>query len=135
MRNGVCLCRRKHGTPIQKCKLSFHDKACYISRCIRMARMISVAVRGKAGLQKQIDLNKYTLTLINAFLSNGDYLPHRMMYQKMSLLSGMVKQYVDDDGIWHVTPERVHAYVSSAFKKLAPMSELKDSTVIKEISE
>ena len=120
-------------------------------------------------------MNEYMLTLINAFLSGGDYLPHRMMYQKMSLLSGMVKQYVDlgmaekaikhmqqliearnmyndflkdstekhclmfpeddDDGIGHVTPEKVQAYVSSAFKKLEQMPELKGSMVIKEMSE
>lgn len=80
---------------IEKCKLSFHDKARYISRCIRMIRMISVEVEGKNGLQKQLELNEYMLTIINAFLSGGDYLPHRMVYQKMALLSGMVYQYTD----------------------------------------
>ena len=80
---------------IEKCKLSFHDKARYISRCIRMIRMISIENEGKDGLQKQLDLGEYMLTMINAFLSGGDYLPHRMIYQKMALLSGMVAQYTD----------------------------------------
>ena len=46
-------------------------------------------------LQKQLDLSEYMLTMINAFLSGGEYLPHRMVYQKMALLSGMVSQYTD----------------------------------------
>ena len=80
---------------IEKCKLSFHDKARYISRCIRMIRMISIETEGKDGLQKQLDLSEYMLTMINAFLLGGEYLPHRMVYQKMALLSGMVSQYTD----------------------------------------
>ena len=38
---------------IEKCKLSFHDKARYISRCIRLVRRISVEVDGKDGIQKR----------------------------------------------------------------------------------
>ena len=79
---------------IEKCKLSFHDKARYISRCIRLMRMISEDVDGSDGLRRQVELSEYMLTLINAFLSGGDYLPHRMVYQKMALLSGMITQYI-----------------------------------------
>lgn len=83
--------------PIEKCKLSFHDKARYISRCIRLMRMISEDIDGKDGIEHQVELNEYMLTLINAFLSGGKYLPHRMVYQKMALLSGMISQYINLD--------------------------------------
>ena len=149
----------------RKCKESFHDKARYISRCIRMIRMISVVEEGEEGRWKQLKLNEYMLNIINAFLSGGDYLPHRMVYQKMALLSGMVKQYValdmigeafermnqlietrnmytefmrdpesrhclmfpedDDDGIWHVTPERIEMYVKNAFERLESVADEK----------
>jgi len=79
---------------IEKCRLSFHDKARYISRCIRLMRTISEDTDGKDGLEHQTALNEYMLTMINAFLSGGDYLPHRMVYQKMALLSGMISQYL-----------------------------------------
>ena len=82
-------------TALEKCKKSFAEKARFISRCIRLARMISVASDGDAEIVKQIELNEYMLRIINAFLSGGDYIPHRMMYQKLSLLSGMVAQYAD----------------------------------------
>ena len=158
---------------IEKCKLSFHDKARYISRCIRLARMISVEVDGKGGIKKRLDLNEYMLTMINAFLSGGEYLPHRMMYQKMSLLSGMVKEYVDleminraiecmqelieardmyldfikcpedkhclmflegdDDGIWHITPERIKEYVETAWDKLSKSDEALNSEILRKL--
>ncbi len=80
---------------LQKVKVAFHDKARFISRCIRMVRMISEDTKGKAGLEDQLRLNEYMLTMINAFLSGGDYLPYRMMYQKHSLLCHMVHQCID----------------------------------------
>ena len=159
---------------IEKCKLSFHDKARYISRCIRLARMISVEVDGKDGIKKRLDLNEYMLTMINAFLSGGEYLPHRMMYQKMSLLSGMVKEYVDleminraiecmqelieardmyldfikcpdekhclmflegdDDGIWHITPEKIKGYVESAWEKISKSDETPNLEMLRQLA-
>lgn len=153
--------------------MSFHDKARYISRCIRLARMISVEVDGEDGIKKRLDLNEYMLTMINAFLSGGEYLPHRMMYQKMALLSGMVKEYVDlkmpkratecmqelieardmyldfikspeekhclmflegdDDGIWHITPDRIKEYVESAWNKLSKSDEDLDSEILRQL--
>ena len=77
-------------TALIKCKKSFAEKARYISRCIRLARMI-----GEDSIEKQIKLNEYMLRIINAFLSGGDFLPYRMMYQKISLLSMLVCQYTD----------------------------------------
>lgn len=152
---------------LEKCKLSFHDKARYISRCIRLARSISFKTYGEGRLEEQLSLSEYMLTLINAFLSGGDYLPHRMMYQKMALLSGMVGQYADlkmpekalrcmqqllcardsysefikhpedkhclmfpegdDDGIWHITPERIKCYVDGAWERLSAIKDLIDA--------
>ena len=160
---------------IEKCKLSFHDKARYISRCIRLIRMISVEVDGKDGLQKQLNLNEYMLTMINAFLSGGEYLPHRMIYQKMALLSGMVGQYVrldmteraiecmcelietrdkyaafiknpngkhclmflegDDDGKWHVTPEKIKVYVEGAWGKISALPQLQNTEILRELQQ
>jgi len=82
---------------LQKCKESFAEKARFISRCIRLARMISETQDGKAGLQYQADLNEYMLNIINAFLSCGDYIPFRQIYQKTSLLCQMVSQYTELD--------------------------------------
>ena len=84
-----------YDTALQKIKTAFHDKARFISRCIRLVRMISEDTKGKDALAEQLRLNEYMLTLINAFLSGGDYLPYRMMYQKHSLLCHMVHQCID----------------------------------------
>ncbi len=78
---------------LQKCKKSFAVKARYISRCIRLARMISEKSEGSAGLEYQVELNEYMLRIINAFLSGGDYIPNRQLFQKTSLLCMMVSQY------------------------------------------
>ncbi len=160
---------------LKKCKTSFHDKARYISRCIRLARMISKASKGDEELQKQLELNEYMLTLINAFLSGGDYLPYRMIYQKLALLSGLVTQYSrvgitdkaieymnelietrraflkflkhpedshclmfpedDDDGIWHVTSERIDAYVANAYDTLSTLPQLKGTSILNDLTE
>lgn len=80
-------------TALQKCKESFADKARFISRCIRLARMISERNANESAAIEQIELNEYMLRLINAFLSGGDYMSYRQVYQKTSLLSGMTGQY------------------------------------------
>lgn len=81
---------------ISKCKESFAFKARFISRCIRMIAMINYETDKENGLKKRIELDEYMLRIINAFLSGGDYLPHRQIYQKTSLLSDMVGLYVHD---------------------------------------
>lgn len=82
---------RDFETALLKCKRSFACKARYISRCIRMAKWISENL-GEP-LEKQVELNQYMLTMIDAFLSGGDYLPHRMIGQKISLLWVLVDEY------------------------------------------
>ncbi len=80
---------------LQKCKESFAEKARFISRCIRLARMISETQDGNNALSYQVALNEYMLNIINAFLSGGDYIPFRQIYQKISLLCQMVSQYTE----------------------------------------
>ena len=80
---------------LQKCKESFAAKARFISRCIRLARMISEVKDGEGALQYQTELNEYMLNIINAFLSCGDYIPYRQIYQKTSLLCQMTWQYTE----------------------------------------
>lgn len=41
--------------------------------------------------QKCIELNEYMLNVIDGFLSGGDYLPHRQIFQKTSLLLGLIR--------------------------------------------
>ena len=79
---------------LEKCKESFAQKARYISRCIRMARMINESNESE-NISYQIELNKYMLNIIDAFLSGGNYMPARMVYQKVSLLAMLVHQFVD----------------------------------------
>lgn len=78
---------------VQKCKESFAEKARFIARCIRLVRRISETENGSAALQYQAELNEYMLNIINAFLSGGDYIPFRQIYQKASLLCQMTHQY------------------------------------------
>ena len=79
---------------LEKCKESFAQKARYISRCIRMARMINESNESE-NISYQIELNKYMLNIIDAFLSGGNYMPARTVYQKVSLLAMLVHQFVD----------------------------------------
>ncbi len=57
----------------------------FTSRCIRLAGRI-VRAEGKPNADKiSLELDEYMLRLINAFLSGGDYLPHRQIFQKTCL--------------------------------------------------
>lgn len=77
-----------------KCRASFALKARYVSRCIRMAGEIQESKDGDKGLAKRMEYEEYMLRLINAFLSGGDYLPCRQIFQKSLLLRGMVHKYI-----------------------------------------
>ena len=79
----------------QKCRESFAVKARYIARCIKLARIISESTEGNEGLRYQTELNEYMLRILNAFLSGGEHLPNRQVYQKASLLCQMVGQYAE----------------------------------------
>lgn len=74
---------------LQKCKESFTTKARYVSRCIRLARQISEMKYGKKAAKEQFEYSKYMLRMIDAFLSGGDYISHRLASQKIMLLCGL----------------------------------------------
>ena len=76
------------------CRASFALKARYISRCLRIAGEIQEARDGEAGLAKRMEYEEYMLRLINAFMSGGDYMPCRQVFQKYLLLRGMVGKYI-----------------------------------------
>ncbi len=69
------------------CRESFSISARFMSRCIRlMAQM-----QGRT-LAEKVEYNEYMLRMINAFLTGGDYMPHRQIYQKMALVTGLIKE-------------------------------------------
>ena len=85
---------QNYDVALRKCKESFALKARYVSRCIRLARMINEKVKGVSGLTEQHEYSKYMLRMIDSFLSGGEYLPYRMVYQKIALLCGMVHECI-----------------------------------------
>ena len=69
------------------CRESFTISARFVSRCIRfMAQM------PERTLAEKVEFNEYMLRMINAFLTGGDYMPHRQIYQKMALTTGLIKE-------------------------------------------
>lgn len=66
----------------------------FTSRCIRLAGRVVRAEGGPDADKISLELDEYMLRLINAFLSGGDYLPHRQIFQKTCLLPGLVAQNV-----------------------------------------
>ena len=71
------------------CRESFTQKARFVSRCLRL-----MAQMPGQELTKKVEYNEYMLCMINAFLTGGDYMPHRQMYQKMSLMTGLIKENI-----------------------------------------
>ena len=88
------LNNRFAGEALEKVKKSFAQMARFTSRCIRLAGK-TVRAKGSENADKiGLELDEYMLRLLNAFLSGGDYLPHRQIFQKTALLSGLVSQNV-----------------------------------------
>ena len=90
----IAQANKEYDDALLKCRSSFALKARYISRCIRMAGEIYQAKDVENGLAKRIEYEEYMLRMINAFLSGGDYLPCRQIFQKHLLLCVMIKRYV-----------------------------------------
>jgi len=90
----IAQANKDYDEAMLKCRSSFALKARYISRCIRMAGEIHQAKDGECGLAERMNYEEYMLRLLNAFLSGGDYLPCRQIFQKHILLCGMVQKYV-----------------------------------------
>lgn len=85
----------KYDVAMEKIKKSFASKARFTSRCIRLAARIHRKQCDGAASKECLALNEYMLRLINAFLSGGDYLPDRQMFQKTSLLTGIIYDCVN----------------------------------------
>lgn len=89
----IAYADNKNEIALEKIKKSFAIMARFTSRCIRLAGRI-VRAEGRAdSAQVSIQLDEYMLRLIDAFLSGGDYLPHRQIFQKTALLQGLVSQH------------------------------------------
>lgn len=89
----IAQANKEYDDAMLKCRSSFALKARYISRCIRMAGEIHQASDRENGLAQRMEYEEYMLRLLNAFLSGGDYLPCRQIFQKHVLLCGMVKKH------------------------------------------
>lgn len=90
----IAQANRQLDEAMLKCRASFALKARYISRCIRMAGEIRNLSDSENGLRNQMEYQEYMLRVIDAFLSGGDYLPCRQIFQKHILLRGMVRNYI-----------------------------------------
>lgn len=76
------------------CRESFTQGARLISRNIRLIASLPMKI-----VEDKIAYDEYMLRIVNAFLSGGDYMPHRQVYQKMSLLSALIKWHLKIDNI------------------------------------
>lgn len=72
------------------CRESFTYRARYISKCLRL-----LASLPNKALAEKTAYEEYLLRLVNAFLTGGDYMPHRQMYQKCSILVALIKHNAD----------------------------------------
>lgn len=85
----------KYDIAMEKIKKSFASKARFTSRCIRLAARIHRKRCNKTASKECLALNEYMLRLIDAFLSGGEYLPDRQIFQKTSLLTGIIYDCVN----------------------------------------
>lgn len=90
----IAFADQKNELALEKVKRSFAQMARFTSRCIRLAGRIVKAQGGENADRISLELNEYMLRLIDAFLSGGDYLPHRQIFQKTSLLPVLVAQNI-----------------------------------------
>ncbi len=83
---------KKYDIALEKIKKSFAWHARFSSRCIRLAGQIERAKNPNNSADISLNLDEYMLRIIDAFLSGGNYLPHRQIFQKTALLTGLVSQ-------------------------------------------
>lgn len=101
----------KYDIALEKIKHSFALKARFVARSIRLAVRIT-REQGECGAaEKCIEMNEYMLRLIDGFLSGGDYLPHRQIFQKTSLLLGLIVDHVKARN-----KEKASAYLQTLYK-------------------
>ncbi len=95
------------------CRESFSYRVRFISRTLRL-----MAHLPSKSYEEQTAYEEYMLRIINAFLSGGNDMPHRQVYQKMSILVGLVKRYLHL-GDAERAAERFEALVATAEDYLA----------------
>ena len=81
----------KYELALEKIKKSFALKARFVARSIRLAAGITRRQNEAGAREKYVELNEYMLRIIDAFLSGGEYLPYRQIFQKTSLLLALVE--------------------------------------------
>lgn len=84
----------KFDLALEKIKKSFSLKARFVGRSIRLAAWITRAQNKEEADEVCVALNEYMLRLLDAFLSGGDYLPKRQIFQKTTLLPYLVKGHM-----------------------------------------
>ncbi len=88
----LAFTNKKYDIALQKIKKSFAWHARFSSRCIRLAGQIERTKNPDSSADISLKLDEYMLRIIEAYLSGGDYLPHRQIFQKTALLVGLVSQ-------------------------------------------
>lgn len=84
----------KYDVALEKIKRSFAHKARFVARSIRLAAWITKAANEEDAAEKCVALNEYMLRLLNGFLSGGEFLPRRQIFQKTALLPYLVKEHI-----------------------------------------
>ena len=125
----IAQANRQLNEAMLKCRASFALKARYISRCIRMAGEIRNMSDSENGLCKQMEYQEYMLRVIDAFLSGGDYLPCRQIFQKHILLRGMVRNYIQLNRLDKAL-ERAEMLFAGRAEFLIFLSDQKDKTTL-----
>lgn len=77
-----------------KNKQGFAHIARFAARSVRLQGKIIREQNKENAKEISLELDEYMLRLINAFISGGDYMPYRQIFQKTALLTGLVLQNV-----------------------------------------
>lgn len=85
---------KKYDVALEKIKKSFAMKARFIARCIRLAVRITEESKAENADETCLELQEYMLRIIDAFLSGGEYMPYRQVFQKTSLLPGLIMRNI-----------------------------------------
>lgn len=89
----VAMADGDYETALQKCRESFSTKARFMARLIRMAAQIHCTWDGGHN-ERTVVYNEYMLNMLNAFMSCSDFVPMRQVFQKDSLLYGIITEYL-----------------------------------------
>ncbi len=118
---------KRYDIALEKIKKSFAWHARFSSRCIRLAGQIERAKNPKDSEDISLKLDEYMLRIIEAYLSGGDYLPHRQIFQKTALLVGLVSQNLRAGN-----RERATLHYNNLLKTVEDFSESNDNMCSRE---